>query len=237
MEVKEFFLSIWNTLPLVGKNLLEVGKILFNNSEPVKNLAETLISIIGGVCAISGILWLKDLKNKQNTAIFGFWSQLVVKLKILKKRLESDYSLINNLYPVESQEVWTNIAAPPNRSDIEMFMDLAQETLTFIKDAEDQMPAYRGWTNDYAALIDFLDDVLYYDISLPTDKFKFLGKLPVSERNTYVSSICSLLSRLIEEIEKTQKQVEKKLCRRPKRWLSGLKKRISKLFNEKIKKS
>ena len=76
------------------------------------------------------------------------------------------------------------------------------------------MPAYQGWTDDYSKLVNFLDDILYYDIAKSDSLFKFENSCPFSDRNKYLDNICGVLSHLIQEIEETQKNVEKELCKR-----------------------
>ncbi len=202
----EWIVSIWNTL-------LATGTVLFTNSEDIKNIAEVFAAIVGGVCAIKGIYWLKGLRDKKIAATFGFWSQLSIKLKMLKKRLENNHNLINNLYSSEAKESWLNVSAPPEKEPLNEFKGLVVEIVSFIKDAPDQMPAYRGWTDDYSKLVDFLDDFLYYDISMSDAMFKFEDSCPVEDRDKYVDTICKVLSHLVQEIEKAQKSIEKELCK------------------------
>lgn len=215
----EWIRSIWNTL-------LAVGDTIFTNSENIKNIAEVFAAIIGGVCAIKGIYWLKGLRDKKIAATFGFWSQLAIKLKMLKKRLESNHNLINNLYSIEAKKSWLNISAPPEKESLNEFKGLVEEILSFIKDAPDQMPAYRGWTDDYSKLVDFLDDILYYDVSIPNAMFKFDDPCSVEDRDKHLDDICKILSHLIEEIEKAQKSIEKELCVRECNLVLRLKKRF-----------
>lgn len=198
--------SIWNTL-------LAAGITIFKNSEYIKNIAEVFAAIIGGVCAIKGIHWLKSLRDKKIAATFGFWSQLAIKLKMLKKRLENNHNLINNLYSSEAKKSWLNVSAAPEKEPLNEFKGLVEEIVSFIKNAPDQMPAYRGWTDDYSKLVDFLDDILYYDVSMSDAMFKFEDPCPVEKRDKYIDAICKILSRLIQEIEKAQKGIEKELCK------------------------
>ena len=138
--------------------------IISSWSEIIKSLAEVFAAIAGGVCAIKGIFLLRNLKERKLMATFGFWSQLVIKLRMLKKRLEHSPALVNNLYSPKAHELWPNIAAPLEADEIDEFISISNEVLLFVKAASDQIPAYVGWTDDYSNLIDFLDDVLYYNI-------------------------------------------------------------------------
>lgn len=88
------------------------------NSENIKNLTDIIISVLGGICVITGLNYLKNLKEKKYAATFGFWVQLGVKLRMIMKRLEGDKNLVNNLFSEEARNSWTNIAEPPYHGDI-----------------------------------------------------------------------------------------------------------------------
>ena len=123
----EYIVLLWNILQAVGKTIL-------TNSENIKNIVEVFAAIIGGVCAIKGISWIKGLRDKKIAATFGFWSQLVIKLKMLKKRLENNYNLINNLYSDKAKESWSNVSAPPEKEPLDEFKRLVEELFSFIKE-------------------------------------------------------------------------------------------------------
>lgn len=181
------------------------------NSDKLKNLTDIIISILGGICVITGLNYLKNLKEKKYAATFGFWVQLGVKLRMIMKRLEGDKNLANNLFSEESRTSWTNIAEPPYPDDIKELKSLAEKTLELIDTATDQMPAYRGWTEDYSKLIIFLDDLFQYDISNAREKFKYTGVHPVETRDDCVDKACATIKRLLEGIEDAQKSLERDL--------------------------
>ena len=201
----EFLTSICNIIKCMVDCLV-------SSSEILKNIADILALVIGGVFAIKGFNYIKSLREKKATAIFGFWNHLAVKLIMIKNRLGCDESLINNLYSSDIRNSWQNNAAPPDDERVKEFLDVAKETLELIKSETDQLPAYKGWTNDYLKIIEFLDDVIYYDISNPTINFKF-DKLPVDvlERNTYCTAICNTIENVINGIKKAQEDAEKHL--------------------------
>ena len=188
--------------------LKNVGVCILDNSENIKNLTDIFISTVGGVCIITGINYLKNLKEKKYAATFGFWVQLNVKLKMLKKRLDEDQNLLNHMFSEESRKHWTNMAAPSYDSDIAELKDIARKTLDLIDTASDQMPAYPGWTEDYSDLIDFLDDVFRYDICNSKERFKYDGIHSIETRNEYVGKVSTTLKRLIEGIKKAQTSIE-----------------------------
>ena len=191
--------------------LKNIGLDILEKSENLKNLTDIIISILGGICVITGIYYLKNLKEKKYAATFGFWVQLIAKLKRIKNRLEEDNNLINHMFSQDSRSRWTNAAAPAYQSDIDELKSIAQRTLDIIDSASDQMPAYPGWTDDYTFLMDFLDDLFRYDIGNPNERFKYNGVHTIEERNQYVTKVCDTLGRLISGIENAQKAIEKAL--------------------------
>lgn len=88
---------------------------------------------------------------------------------------------------------------------------MAQKTLALIDTATDQMPAYRGWTEDYSKLIVFLDDLFQYDICNAREKFKYSGVYQIETRDACVDMACATIKRLLEGIEEAQKSLEKDL--------------------------
>lgn len=203
----EYCNDIMNTLKCIGNSFPMSMDI-------VKTFVDIIVAIIGGICAIKGINLLKTLREKKVAATFSFWSQLCVKLKMLGSRLEDDPSLINNLYSADSQTTWSTAGAPPDSQDLCDFDAICVETFEFIKKAPDQIPAYLGWTDDYTELISFLDDVSHYDIKNCSSRFKFTENYSINERDEYVSSICKVINRMIDNINKAQKDAEKILCKK-----------------------
>lgn len=201
----EFFTSIWNIIKCVFNYIL-------SSSEDLKNIADILALVIGGVFAIKGFNYIKSLREKKASAIFGFWNHLSVKLIMIKNRLKCDASIINNLYSSEIRNSWQNSGAPADDERVKEFMNVAKDTLELIKSETDQLPAYKGWTNDYLKFIEFLDDIIYYDILNPTSNFKF-DELPVKieERDAYCTEICNTIENVIMGIKKSQEDAERQL--------------------------
>ena len=185
---------------------------VLTNSGDIKNIVDVFAIIIGGVFAIKGFNYIKSLREKKASATFGFWTRLSVKLVMLKNRILEDNGIINNLYSVKVRDTWPSRGAPSHDESIKEFLKIASETLDLIKSEPEQLPAYKGWTEDYLKLIQFLDDIFHYDISNPNNYFKF-NTVPTSiERRTkYCEEICDTIDRIINGIKKTQETAELKL--------------------------
>lgn len=208
---KQVALTVLACCSCAANTLNQTGSSLLDSAENIKTLVEAIVSIIGGVCAIHGIRLIKSLREKKTAATFTFWTQLCVKLKMLASRLESEPSLVNNLYSEEVRALWTNAGAPPTQETLTDFINVATGILEFIKNSADQIPAYRGWTDDYFAIVEFLDDISLFDIADDSSRFKFTKGETIEQRDEYVSLKCKTLNRMIEKIQSEQKKIEKRL--------------------------
>ncbi len=71
------------------------------------------------------------------------------------------------------------------------------------------MPAYIGWTQDYNQIVEFLNDMIQFDIKDPDNYFKFKEPKTLQDRKKYCDDICIIMRRLCHNIEIKQREVEK----------------------------
>lgn len=177
--------------------------------ELIEIYANIFSSILTGVVAILGLGYLKPLKDKTLSATFTFWSQLSVRLMVVQKWMKLDPSVLNNMYSPEARMGLTALTSDEDR--IKGFKNAIQSTIDYIESAEDQMPAYRGWSGDYTKLISYLGDMLVYDVCDSEHYFKFSTHATDEDRNEYCKEICETIDKICTEIEKRQKKVEKRI--------------------------
>lgn len=201
----EYFGKAWNILIMLVHKIVE-------NTSSINDLSQAFLAIIGGICAISGIRFIKSLREKRAASLFSFWSQLSVRLRQIKSRLEMDNSLVNNLYSPQVKASWTSGAASCVEEKMRDYKKLVESTLEYLKSAADQMPAYNGWVNDYIQIVDYLDDLIMYDILDSSNGFKF-NTGTESDRTAYCNDICVVIERMISGILLEQNAAEKKLCK------------------------
>lgn len=171
-----------------------------------KDVTIICLNIITGVGLIRGFFYLKSLKEKRYAATFTFWIHLRIRLKELLSWLENENGLICNLYDSKIVAEWESFL-PPEKERIVEFKMKVEETIQYIKSTPDQMPAYKGWTADYNVLIDFLNDVIQYDICNSKKYFKF-KKGTMSDMKTYCDSVCNSIRKLCNNIEEKQNDIE-----------------------------
>lgn len=184
--------------------------ILEELSQPhlISDFVELMSKIVIGVVSIIGIMYIKPLKDKTMTATFTFWSQLKVRLTEIRVRLEADEGILWNIYEQKSQEKLS-----PTMPRVQELKKEIQNTLDYIKNTPDQMPAYQGWSGDYTRLISLLEDCLVYDIC--DDKHHF--KLVTDDDEIivdYNTEIRAIISKICSEIDRRQKYIEKKIVKK-----------------------
>lgn len=199
--------SIVQENPITWQDILNT---LSNVLENGNNLAGIAAAIIGGFCALKGIGYLESLREKKASATFSFEAQLYAHLYELKAILEQDETLLTGLYSNTARNEWKNKNAAPNES-LNQFYTCAKNTFDFIKATPDQMPVYKNWVADYTKLIQFLVDVLHYDIRNTTGNFKFQKECEMSSRTAYWKSFCTLLNTLLKEIREDQIKIAGKI--------------------------
>lgn len=169
-------------------------------------MAIRIVTLIG---LLAGISYVHSLRQKREEAVFGFWSKLKIRLKNIDDALRQENGLIDNMYPEERR--LQSESASPGTSAVEEFKTIVGETEAFLRDAEDQMPAYRGWTEDLDVFLAFVSDTKAYEITDPQDGF-VSDSFP--DRDEYCAKVCKALDRMTGKIDARQKETEKKLCRR-----------------------
>lgn len=177
--------------------------------EIVEKCVNIGVNVFTGVVAIIGIGYIKPLKDKTRAATFTFWSQLSIRLTVIRKWIEHDNGILDNMYSSNAKMGWSILA--PDTDRIKQFKEIVQATLDYLEETSDQMPAYKGWSEDYTKLIEYLSDIIIYDIADNTGYFKFIAPVREDQREQYCSEICEIIVRICSGIENKQKEIEKKI--------------------------
>lgn len=178
--------------------------------ETIKDCTQVFVNIVTGMSIIKGFNYLKSLKDKTNSATFTFWSQFRIRIHELKNWLEADETLINNLYDPKIRATWEGELSQ-GEERVEKYKEKIKQTISYIENTPDQMPAYEGWTSDYNKIIVFLYDMIQYDICNSESYFKFVSAQTINDRKQYCKDICNTMTRMCEKIEQRQAKVEQYL--------------------------
>lgn len=168
-------------------------------------LVDIATKIIGCVCALKGIGYLNALRQKKAIATFSFSAQLYVRLYELNIFLSANEQLLTNLYSENAQSEWGDKRGAPE-NELTQFYECAEETLNFIKISSDQMPSYKDWEEDYMNLIQFLVDIIFFDIRDGKNRFKYTENCSIDDRTHYWQNKCDLLQKLLSGIKEEKKK-------------------------------
>lgn len=194
----------------ISSDVIHKIEIISNNINDIKTFSEIILNIALGVGAVKGLIFLKSFQEKRAAATFTFWLQLKVRMMEIKGWIENDKKLVNYLFDEESRSTWESESSEVSPR-LSAFKEIIVETIQFVKKTPDQIPAYCGWTDDYTEFIKFLEDTIQYDICNGGDYFKFYSPQTVADRDAYCDNICKILGRMCDEIERKQKEIEKRL--------------------------
>lgn len=179
---------------------------IISNLENIKDCSIIFLNFMTGVIAIRGLNYLKGLKEKTNAATFTFWSQFRYRIYELMNWLESDNTLIDNLYDPKIRKAWES-QLTQDMERTKQFKEKVQNAITYIESTPDQMPAYIGWTSDFNEIVSFLNDIIQYDICDEKKHFKFIKRQSLKDKKQYCADKCNVMRRLCTEIEKRQKEL------------------------------
>ena len=116
------------------------------------------------------------------------------------------------MYSNEAKGSWENLLTP-SESKIKEFKTIVEETIQYAKSANDQMPAYIGWSDDYNKVLEYLNDMIIYDISNSKYGFKFNTPVSRQDAESYIDSICAVIDKVCMSIDKRQKVIELEILR------------------------
>lgn len=202
--------SIFSTIQLAACTWQNFFGGFLDFLEAGNYLAGIVATIIGGYCALKGIGYLESLREKKAGATFSFEIQLYAHLYELKTILGHDERLLTGLYSESARKEWKDRSAA-SVDNLAQFYTCTKSTFDFIKAASDQMPVYKNWVIDYTMLIQFLVDILHYDIRDTKNNFKYHEMCNMEERTRYWESVCNLLNTLLTEIKRDQMEIAEEL--------------------------
>lgn len=139
--VQKVFLSIKDVLPSV---------------DTFSNIIVNIVVIAGGIL---GFNYVRKMREKQFDASFSYLTRINVRLKFFRVMLEEYKDEIMDRFLQKSLR--RDIS--PDRIElvddaIKLISDNAAETLKFLQDENNQIPAQRGWVKCFNRFIDFLID-------------------------------------------------------------------------------
>lgn len=185
-----------------------------SSSSPIDTI-ETIVNILTGlivsVGGIGGVVFLKKIQEKKLNATFGYLSRLKVRIHFLKNTFDNYQDiLLDRLIPVQNRRAVDLSKTPFIDGIIIQFSKTAEETLDFLKNEDNQIPAQDKWTEYYDDLLVFLED--FKNINNAA-YYKFSSNDLESDKQTYSYVHSRNLESMLNSINKCQKELEHKMCK------------------------
>ena len=184
-------------------------KILSHGESIMTILIDLLVAIVG----VYSIWYLYKLKEKRLNATFSFYSRLGIRLHVLKSLLE-DYqeAFLDRYIPQAHRHELPLDSAKTINDSIDKLLETANETLLFLKAAEEQVPASPNWIECYNILLDFL-----YDCGQLENEMYFKWRENYKEKqSSYYKKHHKNIETMLEDILSSQKILQAKLYKKPK---------------------
>lgn len=203
-EIKAFSSNFFHNIIQGFYLLLECDDM--GNLESFSNIIVNLIVICGGVM---GILYCKQLRDKQMNATFSYLTQLKVRVKKLYN-LYSYYGkeIMDRYVPENKRRHDINAKTPFMDDIIKEFAENAAETLSFLRETGEQMPASREWPIYFDLLLDFLNDAEH----LSNPQFnKWASDEDIMQKEDYYKKHKENLCNIIKVVDQRQKYLTNKI--------------------------
>lgn len=210
-------LFLESSVPTIGDNKTSYS-FFVNESQNIINLISIVSSLLSIGMVIYGFTYLSRFKDKKDSASFTYWTQFRIYLVMMEKYLEKYPQLCDNIWNEESR-IEASREGAVVKQVLQDYQNLCSSFLTFAKEASDQIPAYKGWTNDYVGAISCATDMIVYDITDSAHKFKHQYNngeeiiVELKDMEDYHKRFCSYLRRLDNGIAKCQIDIEERICK------------------------
>ena len=190
-----------NEMEEVNNSLCSIENT-FSCIDYILSFISSLLIIIAGVY---GIKYINKIKEKNNNAIFGYYTRLKVRLHIIKTVLE-EYKMpfLDRLIPQsERSDIEPSKQGTVNLA-IENLIENAKETLNFLKNSEEQMPASITWSDNYCTLLEFLEDC----VKITNNNYFKWNTDFSNNQNVYYNRHKENIDLMIESISKQQEKMQ-----------------------------
>jgi hypothetical protein len=188
--------------------------------------ADIIVNIIVIIAGVVGLLYVFKFREKQRDSIFSYQSRLMVRLKFFDEMLTKYEREIKECFYNKSnrREISADRVALIGNV-IKHISEYAHDTIQFLCDENDQMPADIGWSQSINTFIEFLIDC--EQLTEP-GYFKWIKDDEGIEKcNDYYINMKNNIKKLSNMIIESQVKVENKIFKetflgKVKKWFSGI---------------
>lgn len=174
--------------------------------QTVQVFSEIIVNLLLVVTAVVGMSYVLKMRDKQKNTAFSYLSRLHVRLKYYYTALKKYKDEIMERFILEDKRHDVDVSKIDLiDAEISQLAENAQETLAFLKEENDQMPAAADWTEKYNLFVEFLLDCKNLNMS---SYYKWEDGED-SEYQLYYEKHLKNIESMINDIEKCQKDIEK----------------------------
>ena len=185
--------------------VIEVNTI--ENINSITKIISNIILIIGGFW---GVGFLKGLKEKSINATFGYYTMLKIRINYFLKMLKTyKDELLDRLIPDNDRVELEESTSLFFQDVLDEYSSNAAETLSFLKNSDDQIPTNVEWISNYDSFIEFLNDAT----KMNKEEFHICKdeRLYNKFKTDYYDTHIAAMEALIREINTAQEVLCKKM--------------------------
>lgn len=178
---------------------------VLNNINTLSNIIVNIIVILGGIL---GLNYIKKMREKQIDSTFSYLTRLNVRLKYFQELLINFRDeIMDRFLPEDCRREVSADRVSLVANMIDQLSKNAKETLEFLRNEDNQIPAQEGWIDNFNSFIEFLLDCEQLDHK---SYYKWTNKEEREEKCTlYFDNAASTIDTLIEMLTKRQIELEK----------------------------
>lgn len=182
-------------------------KDVLSNVNTVTDIIVNIIVIAGGIL---GFKYVKKLREKQMDSIFSYQIRLNIRLKYFHEILVTYYAdIMDCFFPEADRREISADRSSLVENTVKNLSEYARDTMKFLRDENNQMPAKKGWSGQLNLFVEFLIDCEQLDQS---GYFKWLkDENGITKSEYYYKQVLNNINELMEMIEESQKKVEEEI--------------------------
>ena len=182
-------------------------------SEVLKSI-DTFVNIIVSIVVIAGGIlgfnYIRKLREKQVDSTFSYLTRLSIRLKYFRELLVTyKDEIMDRFSPEDCRREISADRIGFVTDAIKYLSENAKETLKFLRDEDNQIPAQKGWINRFNLFVEFLIDCEQLD---QVTYFKWIDRDNLEEKkNQYYDKILNNIDELLKMVYNRQIELESEI--------------------------
>lgn len=195
---------------LFAKEAMKSGISWTEMLEHANTVADIVVNIVVTAGGVWGYRYIRNLREKQREATFSYLMRLNVRLKYFYDTLVAYQDEIMERFRPRSKRRGSSVENTIFVEDvINRLAENARETLEFLRNENNQLPAQRGWIKKFNRFVEFLLD---FEQLGREEYFKWMddGDLETRE-NKYYQEAMEIIEELLKMTLDRQEELEREI--------------------------